>query len=137
MDVEYLDISGDIGIRVNGSNAEDIFTNAALALYAMFTNIESIEAAQLRQIKCQASSQERLLIEWLNEIIFQFDVYGFVGKNIQITKLDTSIIEAQVEGEEFNSEKHEKGLLVKAATFHNLKIEHTNTHWSAEVVFDI
>jgi SHS2 domain-containing protein len=40
-------------------------------------------------------------------------------------------------GEDFSSEKHESRLLIKAATYHNIKIQNINNLWMAEVIFDI
>jgi len=42
-----------------------------------------------------------------------------------------------VTGEDFVPEKHGRGLLIKAATYHGLKIERKEDHWEAVVIFDI
>jgi SHS2 domain-containing protein len=70
-------------------------------------------------------------------LIFRFDTYGFIGKEVRIKNINENGVEAGIRGEEFDPERHERGLLVKAATYHNLRIEEKNGIWTAEVVLDI
>jgi SHS2 domain-containing protein len=44
---------------------------------------------------------------------------------------------ASVSGEEFDPERHEGRLLIKAATYHRLKIERKGDRWETEIIFDI
>ena len=44
---------------------------------------------------------------------------------------------AVLSGEEFDPERHESRLLIKAATYHRLKVEKSNDTWQIDVVFDI
>ncbi|MBM4129219.1 MAG: archease, partial [Nitrospira sp.] len=37
----------------------------------------------------------------------------------------------------FDPERHERKLLVKAATYHMLRIERTDDVWEIDVIFDI
>ncbi len=46
-------------------------------------------------------------------------------------------LKAAVSGEEFDTERHERKLLIKAATYHKLKIERINGMWEVDVIFDI
>jgi SHS2 domain-containing protein len=47
------------------------------------------------------------------------------------------VLKATISGEDFDSERHESKLLIKAATYHKLRIEKTDDTWEAEVIFDI
>jgi SHS2 domain-containing protein len=76
-------------------------------------------------------------VSWLNELIFQFDTYGFIGREVRIHELRDTLIKATVTGEDFDPEKHGRGLLLKAATYHRLNIERKEDHWEAVVIFDI
>ncbi len=136
-DFEILDISGDVGIRVYGENLEKLFINAARGLYQLITENSNINPSRAVDINVYSESLDGLLVGWLNELIFQFDTYGFLGSDIEIKNLSENRIEATIFGEEFDPKKHEKGLLLKAATYHNLKIEKQNGLWSVEVIFDI
>jgi SHS2 domain-containing protein len=42
-----------------------------------------------------------------------------------------------VAGEEFDAGRHEGKLLIKAATYHKLRIEKIDDLWEIDVIFDI
>jgi SHS2 domain-containing protein len=159
--IEILDISGDIGIRVFGRNLQEIFVNSAIGMYGLITELSCIEEAKKIEVSAESSSIEGLFVSWLNELIFHFDTYGFIGKHVIITEttpsfilplqsglpegseadknsdLPTCRLKAVLSGEEFDPERHESKLLVKAATYHKLRIEKTDDRWEADVIFDI
>lgn len=138
---EVIDISGDVGLRAFGKSIEDVFKNSALGMYSLTTDLEGIRERKKIEISIESQSLEGLLVSWLNELIFQFDAYGFVGKEINIQSLtpnpQSPSLKAEIRGEKFDVERHEKKLLIKAATYHRLKIEKINDIWEVDVIFDI
>ncbi|RMG73677.1 MAG: archease [Nitrospirae bacterium] len=136
-DFEILDISGDVGLRVFGENLERLFINSARGLYHLITENSQIKPQRAVDVNVYADTLDGLLVGWLNELIFQFDTYGFLGADVEIKSLSENRIEATLFGEDFDPARHERGLLIKAATYHNVKIEKQNGLWSVEVIFDI
>jgi SHS2 domain-containing protein len=134
---EVIDISGDVGIRAFGKDLKEVFVHAALGMYSLITDIEAVERKKSIDIHIEGDSREDLLVSWLNELIFHVDTYGFIGKNISIMKFTEEALAARLDGEEFNPERHERNLLIKAATYHQLSITQANGLWRAEVIFDI
>ncbi len=151
---EILDISGDVGIRAFGRNWEELFENSAIGLYSLITNLTDIKAEKDIEISIGSNSIERLLVSWLNELIFHFDTYGFIGRMIKITEIGKSQagtgkpdqpasihtykLKAVLSGDEFDPERHERKLLIKAATYHKLKIERLDDNeWQTDIIFDI
>lgn len=134
---EILDISGDAGIRAFGHNLPELFSNAATGMYSLITDINDIQQNRTLEVTVQGSSLEGLLVSFLNELVFHFDTYGFIGKSIEIRTLDNTSITATISGEEFDLSRHKGKLLIKAATYHKLKIGKRNDLWEAEVIFDI
>ncbi|NOZ25490.1 MAG: archease [Nitrospirae bacterium] len=134
---EILDISGDVGLRVEGRSLEDLFMNSALGLYSLITDLSGVEPSDSIAVRLESESLDRLFVGWLNELIFRFDTYGFIGKEVRINSINENRLEADIRGEEFDPERHERGLLVKAATYHNLVIGKKDGIWTAEVVLDI
>ncbi|RPI34684.1 MAG: archease [Nitrospiraceae bacterium] len=134
---ELIDISGDAGIRAFGNDLKELFLNAAAGMYSLITNSESVTPRKSIEIETSSDSLEGLLVSWLNELIFHFDAYGFIGKEIHIHELRDTLLRATVTGEDFVPERHGGGLLIKAATYHRLKIERKEGHWEADVIFDI
>ncbi|MFA4829290.1 MAG: archease [Thermodesulfovibrionales bacterium] len=137
---EIIDISGDVGMRAFGATVEEAFINEAMGMYSLITDIEGIEVTQKVVIETKSDSLEGLLVSYLNELIFQFDAYGFIGKSLDINILSiepSAFLKATVHGEEFNPEKHERKLLIKAATYHKVRIEKVSDMWEIDVIFDI
>ncbi len=157
---EPLDISGDVGLKAYGGAIDEVFINAAVGMYSLITNINLIEEKKSIDISVENSSIEELFVSWLNELIFHFDTYGFIGKRISITEITPSLtlpprggrlggetnqpasmqvctLKATISGEDFDVERHERKLLIKAATYHKLRIEKIGDIYEAEVIFDI
>ncbi len=140
-----IDVSGDAGIRAFGRDFDELFVNAALGLYSLITDQGGIDEAKEMDLSVESDSIEGLLVAWLNELIFLFDAYGFLGRKIVIKEIPVDEawdgrrlkLRAVVAGEEFDPERHERRLLVKAATYHRLKVEKTGETLRAEVIFDI
>ncbi|GAQ94169.1 SHS2 domain-containing protein [Thermodesulfovibrio aggregans] len=136
MSYRAIDVAGDIGLRAEGKTLEECFVNAGLGLYSLITDINLVKPAQKSEISISEETLEDLLVSFLNELIFQFDAYGFIGREIKL-ELKEKSLKAEVYGESFNPEKHERKLLVKAATYHNLVLKKENDYWIAEIIFDI
>jgi len=137
MGYEYLDISGDAGVRATGGSLEELFAEAAVGMYSLVTDLDGVREAETITVEAESRSTEGLLVAWLNELIFMFDAHGFVGRKVRIVEIRDDFVRAEVAGEEFDPERHERRLLVKAATYHDLKVEKSDGIWVAEVIFDI
>ncbi len=133
---EPIDISGDAGLRIFGESLEDLFENAAIGMYELITDTSQVEGIDKRVIVFDAEGYEGMLIKWLNELIFLFDTYNFVGKKYDIC-ISEGIFSAEVRGGYFDPKANEQRLLIKAATYHRLSLKKNNSKWEAEVVFDI
>jgi protein archease len=157
---QILDISGDVGLKAFGKSINEVFMNAAIGMYNLITNLDGIAENKTIDVSVESRSLEGLFVSWLNELIFHFDAYGFIGKGIVITEFTPSLtlpprrggkggeaeadlpnqlckLNASVTGEDFEPDKHESRLLIKAATYHRLRIEKVDDTWEADVIFDI
>ena len=146
---EQVDISGDVGLKVWGQDLEELFENAARGMSELITDVSAIPDSEQREVHVVAESIEDLLVQWLNELVFLYDTYGFSGKQFTLhidknaltsppgnTALSISL-NAVISGGTFNPDIHEKRLLIKAATYHNLTLGKKNSTWEATVIFDI
>jgi len=134
---KILDISGDVGLTAFGKSKNEVFINAAIGMYSLITGLDAVATTQTIDVSVESHSPDGLLVSWLNELIFHFDAYGFIGKKIDIKEFSEKQISATVAGEEFDAGRHEGKLLIKAATYHKLRIEKMNDSWEIDVIFDI
>ena len=144
---EVIDISGDAGIRAFGGSPGELLANAALGMYSLIVDPQTVRATGHIEVSVRHASLDGLLLAWLNELIYRFDVDGFLARDIVVTtssstkKADAEdreyLLGASLSGENFDPERHRGKLLVKAATYHNLKVQQNDDYWTAEVIFDI
>jgi len=135
-----MDISGDAGIKAQGRDCKEAFENAASGMYSLVTDPRSIDEKISKHIGLSASSMDSLIVDFLNELIFMLDAYGFVGRRVDIQEFEADSgfsLSAVIHGEEFDASKHEKRLLIKAATYHKLKIERNSSGCVIEIIIDI
>jgi SHS2 domain-containing protein len=150
---EQIDISGDVGIKVWAESLAGLFENAAAGMYDLITDTSNVKETEYRDIELNADDLESLFVQWLNELIFFHDTYGFTGRKFKVDLEIDSIendkifaqpgfnkavsLKANISGGLFIPEINESRLLIKAATYHNLSIEKKDTLWEASVIFDI
>jgi SHS2 domain-containing protein len=137
MQFEVLDISGDVGIKVYGASLQNAFINAGVGLYHLITDINQVDEKKTIRVAINAETIEGLLICFLNELIFQFDAHNFIGKTIEMFEFSNTLLTAIIRGEDFDPDKHEQRMLVKAATYHKLAINEKDLQWEIQVIFDI
>ena len=133
---EQVDISGDVGIKVWGQNLEELFENAAMGMSDLITDVSAVPESESREVHVVAESNEDLLVQWLNELVFIFDTYNYVGKSFSLSIINKKL-KAEISGGTFDPSTSESRLLIKAATYHDLSLSKTNTHWEAIIIFDI
>lgn len=135
-DFEILDHTADVGIIAYGADLRQAFANAAKGLFSLITELGDVDEALHRDIELTASDEESLLVEWLNELVYQFDTEAIIFKRFDIIELNNTHLKARGYGEKVNSSKHKLKMGVKAATYHMLKVE-KNNGCRVQVLFDI
>ncbi len=135
-DFEIVDHTADVGIIAYGANMNQAFANAARALFSLITELDDVAEVLHRDTELTASDEESLLVEWLNELIYLFDVENILFKRFDITQLNNTQLKARSYGEKVDSSKHKLKIGVKAATYHMLKID-KGDGCKVQVLFDI
>ena len=133
---EIVDHTADVGIIAYGADISQAFANAARALFSLITELDDVAEVLYRDMELTASDEESLLVEWLNELIYLFDVENIVFKRFDITQLNNTRLKARSYGEKVDSSKHKLKMGVKAATYHMLKVD-KDDGCKVQVLFDI
>ncbi len=124
------------GIRGIGPTKEKAFEQAAKALQSVMVNIEKIEPKKTQHVKLEEEDHEQMLLDWLTEILYLFDVEDMVFNEFKV-KIEGKNLEATLKGEKLNPEKHEVRTAIKATTYDELKLEKTKKGWIAQCIVDI
>ena len=137
---EFHEHTADILIVAYGKNIEELFENAALAVFEIMTDTSKVEHIIRKDIKSTGIDLENLLYRWIEDLLYYFDSEGLIFgkfKVYRIYKDNEYVLEASVWGEEFNPKKHESRTLVKAVTYAQMSINKINDIWKATFVVDI
>ena len=129
--------TADLAWRLWGASLPELFENAGCALSATLTDRRYLRHRATREVSLEAFDREALLVDWLNHLLYLFDVDGFVGRDFQVVSLTDEHLEARVTGESFDPARHPSLTGVKAATFHQLSIVPAGDGWQATVVLDL
>jgi len=135
-DFEIINHTADVGIIAYGADMKQAFANAAKGLFSLITELDDVEEVLHRDAELTATDEESLLVEWLNELIYQFDTEGIVFKRFDIIELENTRLKARSYGEKIDKSKHKLKMGVKAATYHMLKVERGDGG-KVQVLFDI
>lgn len=134
---EIIDHTADISIIAYGANIKQFFSNAALGLFSLIIEVEDIKENLQRDIKISSQDRESLLVEWLNELLYLFDVEHIVFRRFKFDKLNYNNLEARCFGDRINLREQKIKREVKAATYHMLAISKENNGYKAQIIFDI
>jgi SHS2 domain-containing protein len=134
---ETFDHTADLGVRVFGQTAKELFANAAYALFDLLTDVKRIRETLGFDLHVEAADREELLVRWLSELLFLSESPGYLFKRFSISHLDQTSLRAVAHGETFDPSRHAFNLEIKAVTYHQVAVKEEDGKWEARVIFDI
>jgi SHS2 domain-containing protein len=134
---EVLEHTADIGIRARGSDTAELFSEAALGLISLAYDVEAIRPRQEYSLEVKGEGLEELLVNWLNEVLYQMDGEGILLRRFQVEGISDAHIRAEAWGEPKDPDRHAPKLVLKGVTYHQLKVQQEGLGWCAEVYIDI
>lgn len=137
---EYIEHTGDIGIRAYGSTVEELFTNAAQGLLDAIADLSTVDATTPTEIEVSAKSLEELMVSWLDELNFRHEVEEIFFQRVEIGDISEAPyrLVALAYGEPIDFAKHVVYTEIKSVTYHQLRVEQTSDNqWIAQVIFDL
>jgi SHS2 domain-containing protein len=133
---EVIDHTADVGIIAYGSDLKEAFANSAYGMFSLIADLDGVREEVSREVDVQATDQEALLVDWLNELLYLFDVEHIIFKRFEVTNLSQNRLQAKVYGDKIDTSRHQLKTAVKAATYHMLKIER-NKGVKVQFILDI
>lgn len=135
--VRVVDHGGDAAIEACGRTLGELFERAAEGFTRLVTDPRKLRRRLVKEIRVDGERTEDLLVRWLSELLYQFETQGLLFKRFKILNVDRSRLEAVAEGEPFDEGRHTIRSLVKAPTYHGLRVEQRQGLWRARIVFDL
>lgn len=126
----------DVAFEADGNTLEELFSECAKALTnSMIENMESIENKKTYEIKITADNKEKLLHDFLDELVYYKDAELLIFGSYEI-KIDEDTLYAKIAGEEINTKKHRMIVDVKAVSWHMFSLKNVGI-WKAFVILDV
>jgi SHS2 domain-containing protein len=134
---EIIDHTADIGLKAYGRNLGELFKNSALGMFEIIADLKDVKPETPLTIELGAVTREELLVNWLRELLYQYNTQEILFKNFEIEKITDNRISAKAWGQAFNRQKHNLKMEIKAVTYYELKIEKEKEGWMSQVIFDV
>jgi tRNA nucleotidyltransferase (CCA-adding enzyme) len=133
---EHFAHEADMGVRGRGPTLAQAFEQAALAMTAVITDPERVEAREKVLIQCEAPDNELLLVDWLNAIVYEMATRKMLFSRYE-ARLDDHRLTATAWGEKTDVARHTPAVEVKGATYTALRVAKENGEWIAQTVVDV
>jgi len=134
---ETFDHTADIGLRIIAPTLSELFAEAGRGFSSLIVaNLAAVQPVEERTIRVVGTEPDYLLFDWLNELVYLLDHEHLVFSQFALTH-DATGLTAVCRGEHLDRTRHQLEHEVKAITYHDLKVEHVEGGWEAEVILDI
>lgn len=128
----------DVAYRARADTLGGLLEAAARALTDVMVDRRTVGAAMEKTLKLSAPDTDRLLYDFLTELIILKDVDSLLFKQFQVkVGRDGRALACKMKGEPIDREKHGLRNDVKAVTMHLFGVRRTGRLWEATVVLDI
>jgi SHS2 domain-containing protein len=134
---EVLDHTADIGFIVYGKDLKTLFENAGEAFFHLITDLKKVRRRTERRIEIGGESLERLMVDWLSELLYLHDVENLLFRGFKVESVGKSGLRAMVKGESFQEGVHVIKRGVKAVTYHQIEVRKENGRWRAQIILDL
>ena len=140
MDYEYPDeITSDQMFRAYGHSLQEVFINAAKAMFGVMYDLEEVQVETSVRVTAQGETIEQLLYDWLSNLLIEFEVEGVFFKDFSFDTFE------EQKGPPFHLTGQAMGgcampelqTHVKGVTFYRFALERVNNQYIATVVVDV
>jgi SHS2 domain-containing protein len=139
---QILEHTADKGLAVEAHSLPDLFETAARGLFRLMIDPDRYPPTEQVAIELHAPDLEALMVKWLNELLYHFEVYHrLFSRYEQIEarevggrwRLTAQAHYCPIEPQQLEWE----GAPVKSVTYHGLRLERDSERWRLRVFVDV
>ena len=130
-----IEHTADTGLIAYGKTLPEAFANVAYGMFSIIVELKAVREVEARTVEVNEEDSESMLFEWLNGLLYFFDVEMLLMKRFDITEFDGQKLRATCYGEKYDPSRHEVKIGIKSATYHMLKVDKEKNQ--VQVIFDI
>lgn len=137
---EFLEHTADAYVAAYGKDLAEAFENAALALFDVMTEVETVTPIEEGYVDVEAEDECALLYSWLEDLIVKFEINERLYSKFRIRIDETSEgfrLKAKIWGERFSPDRHPRKVGVKAITYHRMEILKKPENVTVKFILDI
>jgi len=134
---KLFDHTADLGMEAYGKTANEMFANAAFAVFDILTDLKHVSPTVERKIVVDGDGWEDLLVNYLREILYLYNGEGLLLKEFSVPNIEPTHLEGKVSGEPFDPARHKINTEIKAVTYHQATVKKTAKEWMGRVIFDV
>ncbi len=134
-----LDHTADVGVRAYGATLEEAFAEAVRGMARLLAEPEQEGVEVRREVVVEEGDLEALLAALLEEVLYLFEVEEFVPTDVEEVQVSpvagraAARLRGYIRGENFRP-----GVaMIKAVTYHQLRVERGEGGWVAQAFFDV
>jgi SHS2 domain-containing protein len=135
--VTSFDHTADRGIVVRADSLLELFAGATVGMFSTMYDLEGVEPDRAHEVRVTGPDPEALLVAWLQELIFRFEVEDEVYTAAELYEVTDTLARGTVHGRVVGPEIVQIGAAVKAVTYHGLSVRQVDDGWEARLLFDV
>ncbi len=132
---ELIEHTADMGLVAYGETLTEAFANAAFGMFSIIAEVDAVAEVESRRVAIDEEDIEGLLFEWLNSLLYYFDVEMLIFKRFDIIEFKDTRLVALCYGEIYDPSRHRLKTGVKSATYHMLEVDKEQNQ--VQVIFDV
>jgi SHS2 domain-containing protein len=137
-----LDHTADKGLEVEASDLPELFETAARGLFRLMINPDAYPPTEEVVIEITAPDLEMLMVKWLNELVYQFEVYHRLFSRYSEVAVSEQggrwRLHARAHYRPIEPQQLEwDGAPVKSVTYHGLRLERDSEVWRLRFFVDV
>jgi len=131
--IEVIDHPGELELRLSHATCAGVYAEAVRGLVAESQGSVPAGGAERRILSLASSTPETLLADLLNEVVYVMETEGFVPRTLEVGELEGGRLRGTLVGRSSADVRP----LVKAATYHDLRVWQEDGAWHGRVVLDV
>jgi SHS2 domain-containing protein len=133
----HFEMEADVGVHAWGPTRAEAFARAAEGVFALIVAPTTVTTTESREARAQGGSPEALLVNWLNECLYVYEIEGFAVARVEVDTCRDDLVHGVLHGEPLDPARHPLGTIVKAATHHQVEVRGTPGRVDVRVVVDV
>jgi len=129
------DLTSDVMFEARGKTLNELFENAALAMFDVLCKIEMVGDGKKIKVEVEAGNLDDLMFNWLQHLIALVDIEEMFFSKFEIVEISNNKLVGYVYGEEISPEKG--NTVVKSVTNYGFKLWKDKNKYFVTVSLDI